>query len=72
MTNAAINTAFLAAIAPAAKKEILQHIASHYGVSAGDIYEELTGEDAENVLDYMTGSARSAAHVLYQRHGFKL
>ena len=72
MTNAEINKAFLAKVDAGAKDLILTHIANHYGITTGEIYEELVGPDAENVLDYMTGADRSAAYVLYQRHGFKL
>jgi DNA-binding phage protein len=72
MANNEINAQFLKAIGSIAASMILNAIAKHYGVSEDDIRKELTGDGAENILDYMTGSERSAAHVLYQKHGFAL
>ena len=72
MINAEINKKFLAAVDAKSKDMILSAIAKHYGISPAEMYDELIDEDAENVLDYMVEPARSAAYVLYQRHGFKL
>ena len=72
MSNAEINEQFLAAVDAKSKDMILSAIAKHYGITPAEMYDELIDEDAENVLDYMTGAERSAAYVLYQRHGFKL
>lgn len=72
MTNAEINKKFLAAVDAKSKEIILSTIAKHYGITPAEMYEELIDEDAENILDYMAGAERSAAYVLYQRHGFKL
>ena len=74
MENAEINKKFLAAVDAKSKDMILSAIAKLYGYgeSAEEIYEELVGPGAENVLDYMVGAERAAAYVLYQRHGFKL
>lgn len=74
MTNAEINKKFLASVDAKSKDMILSAIAKHYGYgeSTEEIYEELVGPDAENILDYMVEPERSAAYVLYQRHGFKL
>jgi hypothetical protein len=72
MTNAEINKKFLAAVDAKSKDMILSAIAKHYGISPAEMYDELIDADAENVLDYMVEPERSAAYVLYQRHGFKL
>lgn len=72
MNNAEINKKFLAAVDAKSKDMILSAIAKHYGITPAEMYDELIDEDAENILDYMTGAERSAAYVLYQRHGFKL
>ena len=72
MTNAEINKKFLATVDAKSKDMILASIAKHYGISPAEMYDELVDEDAENILDYMTGPERTAAHALYQRHGFKL
>lgn len=72
MTNAEINKKFLAAVDAKSKDMILSAIAKHYGITPAEMYDELIDADAENVLDYMVEPERSAAYVLYQRHGFKL
>jgi hypothetical protein len=72
MTNAEINKKFLAAVDAKSKDMILSAIAKHYGITPAEMYDELIDVDAENVLDYMVEPERSAAYVLYQRHGFKL
>ena len=48
---------------------ILENIAKNYGISAQDALAEVTDSEAENLLDYMTEPARSAASVLMQKHG---
>lgn len=72
MANNEINAQFLNAIGPIAASMVLNAIGKNYGVSAESIRDEVTGEGAENILDYMTEPERSAAYVLYQRHGFTL
>lgn len=72
MTNAEINKKFLAAVDAKSKDMILSAIAKHYGITPAEMYDELIDVDAENVLDYMVEPERSAAYVMYQRHGFKL
>lgn len=71
MNNAQINTAFLGTVSAQAKSQILQSIATHYGVTADEIFEEVTDQEAENLLDYMTGPERLAASVLMQKYGFR-
>jgi hypothetical protein len=68
-TNHETNKTFLNAIDAKTRGEIIQSIALHYGASQADILDEVTTEGAEHLLDYLTGSVRSAAHVLMQRHG---
>ncbi len=68
--NADINKRFLAATDSKTKNAIVQAIARHYGISADKVIEEITGDDAEHILDYMTEPERSAAHIVMKRHGF--
>ncbi|HHG6004070.1 TPA: hypothetical protein ACPWS4_003964 [Pseudomonas aeruginosa] len=63
------NEQFLSAIDGKAKAMILESIAAHYGISPDDAYTEVTGAEAEHLLDYMVEPQRSAASVLMQRHG---
>lgn len=65
------NARFLAAIEPQAKAEILGCIAGHYGISHEQAFEEVTGDHAEHLLDYMVEPQRSAASVLMQARGMR-
>lgn len=68
MTNAEKTIAFFAATDSKTKQAILQNIASHYGISAAAAEAEVTDEDAESLLDYLTGETRTATSLLMKRH----
>lgn len=68
MNNGQINRSFLESVDEKTKVGILNAIAKHYGISPEDAFEEVVFEDAEHLLDYLTGSIRSATSVLMQRH----
>ncbi len=70
MTNAQTNRAFLTTTDRATRADIIGTIAAHYGCTAEAALEEVTQDEAEHLLDYLTGSTRSAVHVLMQRRGF--
>jgi hypothetical protein len=70
LTNSQINKAFLTATDSKTKDSILTAIAKHYGISKEDAFSEIIDDEAEHLLDYLTGSIRDAAHVLMRRHGF--
>jgi len=70
-TNYAINYAFLAAITAEARNSILTAISANYGITLAEAFEEVTHEESESILDYLTGAARAAASVLMQKHGMR-
>ena len=69
MTNATINSRFLAATDTKTRGQILGAIAKHYGITADQAFNEVIDEDAEHLLDYLTEPVRSAARVVMARHG---
>jgi len=69
MTNAQVNVRFLALTDAKTKDAILGNIADHYGTSKDAILDEVTHEEAEHLLDYVTGPMRAATSVMMQRHG---
>ncbi len=69
MDNAQITARFLAVTDAETKAEVLANIARHYGISEQEALAEVTGEEAQHLLDYVTGSARAAVCALMQRHG---
>lgn len=68
MSNAQKNAAFLAATDSQTKKVVLANIAAHYGINSADVLDEVTGEGAEHLLDYVTGPERAAVSLLMKRH----
>ena len=68
MTHATRTRLFFALTDSKTEQAILSNVASHYGISNKEAYAELVDPDAENLLDYVTGSLRAAVYVLMQRH----
>lgn len=69
MDNSSINRQFLNSLDSESRLEVLSNISSHYGLSVEEAFDEVTGEDAEHLLDYLTGSLREDAQSLMSRHG---
>lgn len=69
MTNQAINKTFLSTVDAQTRDEILSDVARNYGITKDEALEEVTHEDAEHLLDYLTGKVRTAASLLMRRHG---
>ena len=70
-THAAVTRAFFRLTTAQVERELLANIATHYGISPDEAFDEVTNDDAEDLLDYITGDARNAAYVLMQRHGLR-
>lgn len=64
MTNAEKTRKLLGTINRAGANMILDNIANHYGITRLDAFEEVTDEDAESLMDYMTGNERDTAALL--------
>lgn len=71
MTNAAKTTQFLASVTPETKNDILDNIAQHYGITREQAYAEVTDDEAEHLLDYVTGPTRSGVSLFMSRNGLK-
>jgi hypothetical protein len=70
MKNSKFTFVFLNTIDAQTKDLILSNVANHYGITNEQAYNELIDEDAESLLDYVTGDLRAGVSVLVQR--FKL
>ena len=68
MNNAQINAKFLAATDAATKAAVLANIAKNYGITSAEAYAEVTDDEAEHLLDYVTGPERAATSLLMKRH----
>jgi len=67
MSNAQINTKFLSATDAATKAAILENVAKNYGITSEEAYAEVTDDEAEHLLDYVTGPQRAATSLLMKR-----
>lgn len=68
MTNAQTNAKFLSSTDAATRAAVLANIAKHYGITSDEAYAEVTDEEAEHLLDYVTGPQRAATSALMQLH----
>jgi hypothetical protein len=67
--SGARNQQFLSQIGVVAKQEILDSVAQHYGVDRDAALEEVSDDDAHELLEYMVEPSRSATLVLMKRCG---
>jgi hypothetical protein len=65
-----LNYIFLFHIDAATRETILGNISSHYGINKREAFKEVTADDAEHLLDYMTGAERVATKALMQGYGY--
>ena len=68
ITNATTTKKFLALTDSATKTAILSNVAEHYGITQSEAFEEVTDDEAEHLLDYLTGDTRKAISLLMKRH----
>lgn len=62
------NDEFLAKIDSETKREILENIATNYGISTEEALDEISGPECEeHLLDYLTGGVRVATSLLWKR-----
>ena len=69
MSNGQINRMFLESTDAKTKNDVLGAIASHYGITQAEAMAEVVNDEAEHLLDYLTGSVRTAVSLLMKRHG---
>jgi uncharacterized phage-associated protein len=70
MTNGAKTLRFFVAISQSTQHTILKNIANHYGITTAAALDEVTHDQAENLLEYVTGPERQATMVIMQKNGF--
>ena len=67
MGNGFITSVFLESIDKKTKNEILENIALNYGISVDAAYLEVTDNESEALLDYVTGPERVATSLMMKR-----
>jgi hypothetical protein len=71
MTNSTTTIAFLNSLDLKVKNEILTNIANHYGITNEEAFEEVTDEDAESIMDYVTGNIRATVNLFFNKFKMK-
>jgi hypothetical protein len=67
--NGTVNKAYLLSLTEKQKRLILGHISVYYLITEREVWDEVTGDEAEKLLDYMTGSLRTEVHGHMLRKG---
>ena len=67
MKNNEITKRLLTALQPSTVALILENIASHYGITPTEAKAEVIDDEAEDILDYVTGSVRTATSLQLKR-----
>jgi len=65
--NGQINLKFLASIDSNTRYIIIDEISKNYKITSKEALEEITHDESENLLDYLTGSTRIAVSLLMKR-----
>jgi hypothetical protein len=68
MNHGQITARLFAVIDAETKADLLDNISEHYGITQAEALAEVTDDEAEHLLDYVTGPAREAVSVLIQKH----
>lgn len=68
VTNQEINKQFFSVTDAKTTDEVLSAVASHYRISKTEAFAEITDENAEHLLEYLTGTVRDAISVLMRKH----
>ena len=67
MTTGAKNKAYLESLTATQKATILYNVASNYLINTEMALEEITGDEAESLLDYLSGDLRTEVYGHMQR-----
>ena len=71
MSNGQNNRAFLKSIHTDTRDHILETIAKNYGIEKNLALVEVVDDEAEHLLNYLSGSVRAATSGLMQAKGFR-
>lgn len=69
MTNSAKTYLFLRNASAQIRDSVLNAIANHYGITKSEAFDEVTGEGAEYLADYLTGNLRFTVHTMMRQAG---
>ena len=63
------NAKFLNSIDDRTELSILQNIATHYGITVNEAYDEVADSEAEDLAEYVTGKAKNGVYSMMRKAG---
>jgi hypothetical protein len=66
-TQGKVNEAFVSTLDNRTFLTVISNIANHYGISEDEALEEVCDNEAENIMDYITGSVRQSVSLLFNQ-----
>jgi hypothetical protein len=66
-TQGKVNEAFVSTLDNRTFFKVISNIANHYGISQEEALEEVCDNEAENIMDYITGSIRQSVSLLFNK-----
>ena len=68
MSNAQVNKGFIDSLSVQMNIVVFDNIAKHYGINFQGVADEIYDEEAENIMEYITGKERAAIYVFYKEY----
>ena len=65
MTNSEITKAFLSVVDLETLELIVDNIAKQYGITTDQVFDEIFDEEAESLMDYITGEIRPTVSLFF-------
>lgn len=72
MKNSELNILFLDSLDGRIVNQIILNIANHYAITYKEALSEVMDDDAESIMDYITGSLRSTVSLFFKSFKLKL
>ena len=66
-TQGNINEAFISNLDNRTFLKVMSNIANHYGITEDEVLNEVCDDEAENIMDYITGDIRPAVSLFFNQ-----
>lgn len=66
-TQGKINEAFVTSLDNKTFLTVMNNISNNYGISTTEALEEVCDDEAENIMDYITGDIRPAVSLYFNK-----
>lgn len=66
-TQGNINEAFISNLDNRTFLKVMSNIANYYGITEDEVLNEVCDDEAENIMDYITGDIRPAVSLFFNQ-----